>query len=90
MTKKIFILAISLWHFSQASAQFYFDSTYIQKYYNNAVWSIYQNYSNHSLQISQPNSKDTTQNTKLTPFAESLTDVGIIYSDEKKFFSFNL
>jgi hypothetical protein len=90
MTKKIIILAISLWHFSQASAQFYFDSTYIQKYYNNAVWSIYQNYSNHSLQISQPNSKDTTQNTKLTPFAESLTDVGIIYSDEKKFFSFNL
>lgn len=90
MTKKIIILAISLWHFCQASAQFYFDSTYVQKYYNNAVWSLYQNYNNHSLHISQTFNKDTSQKTELSPIAESLTDVGIIYSDEKKFFLFNL
>ena len=90
MTKKIIILAISLWHFCQASAQFYFDSTYVQKYYNNAVWSLYQNYSNHSLHISQTFNKETSQKTELSPIAESLTDVGIIYSDEKKFFLFNL
>lgn len=90
MTKKIIILAISLWQFCQASAQFYFDSTYVHKYYNNAVWSLYQNYSNHSLHISQTFNKDTSQKTELSPIAESLTDVGIIYSDEKKFFLFNL
>ena len=71
-------------------AQYYFDSTYIKKYYNSAVWSLYQNYNNHSLYISQSFNKDTALNTKLNPIAESLTDVGFIYSDEKRFFAFNL
>lgn len=73
-----------------ATAQYYFDSTYIKKYYNSAVWSLYQNYNNHSLYISQNFHKDSTINTKLNPIAESLTDVGFIYSDEKRFFAFNL
>jgi hypothetical protein len=74
----------------QVRAQHYFDSTCIKKYYNSAVWSLYQNYNNHSLYISQSFHKDTTFNTKLNPIAESLTDVGFIYSDEKRFIAINL
>jgi hypothetical protein len=73
-----------------ATAQYYFDSTYIKKYYNNAVLSLYQNYSNHSLYLSQKFIPDTNINTKLNPIAESLTDVGVSYSNEKNSFSFNL
>jgi hypothetical protein len=73
-----------------ASAQYYFDSTYIKKYYNNVVWSLYQNYNNHSLYISQKFRRDTTLNTALNPIAESLNDVGLNYSDEKRFFAFHL
>ena len=87
---KILFFTIFLFNFNAASAQYYFDSTYIKKYYNNAVWSLYQNYNNHSLYISQSFNKDTTVNSLLNPIAESLTDVGFIYSDEKRFFLFNL
>jgi hypothetical protein len=87
---KILFFTIFLFNFNAASAQYYFDSTYIKKYYNNAVWSLYQNYNNHSLYISQSFNKDTTVNSLLNPIAESLTDVGFIYSNEKRFFVINL
>jgi hypothetical protein len=76
--------------FNKTYGQYYFDSTYIKKYYNTAVWSLYQYYSNHSLYISQKFRKDTGISTKLNPVAESLTDVGFIYSNEKSFLAFNL
>lgn len=90
MTRKLIILFILIWQYGQTHAQFYFDSTYIHKYYNNAIWSLYQNYSNHSLQISQTFNNNSAQNSQLSPHAEGLNDVGIIYSNEKKFFLFNL
>ena len=76
--------------FNKTYGQYYFDSTYIKKYYNTAVWSLYQYYSDHSLYISQKFRKDTGISTKLNPVAESLTDVGFIYSNEKSFLAFNL
>ncbi len=87
---KYFVLFFMCLGMKHLSAQYYFDSTYIKKYYNSSVWSLYQNYNNHSLYISQSFQKDTALNTKLNPIAESLIDVGFIYSDEKRFFAFNL
>ena len=87
---KILVFIIFLFSVNTSIAQYYFDSTHIKKYYNNAVWSLYQNYSNHSLYISQTFHKDTTLNTILNPIAEGLTDVGFIYSNEKSFIAFNL
>lgn len=87
---KILCFVVFLLNFSIATAQYYFDSTYIKKYYNNAVWSLYQNYSNHSLFFSQRYNKDSTFSTKLNPIAESLTDVGFSYSNEKLFLYFYL
>jgi hypothetical protein len=87
---KSLVLTTLVFNFNAASAQYYFDSTYIKKFYNNAVWSLYQNYNNHSLYISQNFDKENTVNTALNPIAESLTDIGFIYSNEKRFFAFNL
>ena len=87
---RILFFTAFLFHLHAGNAQYYFDSTYIKKYYNKAVWSLYQNYNNHSLYISQTFNKDNSVNTKLNPIAESLTDVGFIYSNEKQFFAFNL
>jgi hypothetical protein len=87
---KISYTTIFLFSLNIVSAQYYFDSTYIKKYYNNALWSLYQNYNNHSLYISQKFQRDSTTNTALNPIAESLTNVGFSYSDEKRFIAINL
>lgn len=87
---KIFLTGFLLLNFNIGRAQYYFDSTFIKKYYNNSVWSLYQNYNNHSLYISQKFKKDSTINTKLSATAESLTDVGFIYTNEKLFLAFYL
>ena len=65
---KILFFTIFLFNFNAASAQYYFDSTYIKKYYNNAVWSLYQNYNNHSLYISQEIIKNETFESKVFNF----------------------
>lgn len=71
-------------------AQYYFDSTYIKKYYNQSVWSLYQNYNNHSLFISQRYTPDTASESRLQAMAESLANVGFSYADEKRVIAFNL
>lgn len=88
LNKIIILILVS--NFNIASAQYYFDSNFIKKYYNNSLWSLYQNYSNHSLNISQKYNKDFTLNTALNPVAESMTDVGFVYSNEKQYLAFNL
>jgi hypothetical protein len=87
---KFIFSQIILYQFNTVSAQYYFDSIYIKKYYNNALWSLYQNYNNHSLFISQKFHSDSTINTALNPIAESLVNVGFAYSNEKRFIAINL
>jgi hypothetical protein len=87
---KFIFSQIILFQFNAVSAQYYFDSTYIEKYYNNALWSLYQNYNNHSLFISQKFQSDSTINTALNPIAESLVNVGFAYSNDKRFIAINL
>jgi hypothetical protein len=75
---------------SNIMAQQNYDSLYIQKYYNKSVLALYENYSNHSIFISQSFRKDSLNNTSLQAIAESKIDIGISYSNEKYFFAVNL
>ncbi len=81
---------ILLFHFCALSAQYYFDSTYVKKYYNNSLWSLYQVYNNHSMYISQSFQRDSTINTSLNPIAESLVNIGFSYSNEQRYIALNL